>query len=239
MTPTNINYTPKKYAGAVGLDRSTSPGQQVRTGWDTCPASLAPSLHSFTRKKHQAWRMGGQEDPGRKVKVCGFKFWSCLIVKVHHFHGFVIFIRSYSFSQVSIHQYYHYIFSLAISLVSIMIWLVYKMVSYFILHIWNQILPSILMYFFHNFPYTLSLGETILSNSLEICLKKSCFLSCPQLWRLKYRKLHLHGVECHNNCPTCVLHLQHLSNQSQCLQVQIGFQCKFASIHPIQFLCTD
>ena len=26
MTPTNINFTPKKYAGVVGLDRSPSPG---------------------------------------------------------------------------------------------------------------------------------------------------------------------------------------------------------------------
>ena len=34
-TPTNINLTPKKYAGADGLDRSLSPGQQAHTGWDT------------------------------------------------------------------------------------------------------------------------------------------------------------------------------------------------------------
>ena len=34
----------------VGSDRSPSPGSQAHTGWDTCPASLAPSLHSSTRK---------------------------------------------------------------------------------------------------------------------------------------------------------------------------------------------
>ena len=47
MTPTNINFAPKKYAGAVGLDRSPSLGSQACTGWDTCPA-----MHgSSTRKK--------------------------------------------------------------------------------------------------------------------------------------------------------------------------------------------
>ena len=50
MTPTNINFNPKKYAGAVGLDRSPSPGFQACTGWETCPASLAPSLGFSTKK---------------------------------------------------------------------------------------------------------------------------------------------------------------------------------------------
>ena len=40
----NVNFTPQKYAGAVGLDRSPNPGLQARTGWDTCPASQAPLL---------------------------------------------------------------------------------------------------------------------------------------------------------------------------------------------------
>ena len=39
MTPTNINFTPKKYAGAISLDRSPSPGPQARTGWE-CFAPL-------------------------------------------------------------------------------------------------------------------------------------------------------------------------------------------------------
>ena len=56
--PTSIKFTPKKYAGAVCLDRSPSPGLQARTGWDTCPASLAPLLCSSTRK-HQAWWLEG------------------------------------------------------------------------------------------------------------------------------------------------------------------------------------
>ena len=55
MTPTNINFTPKKYAGAVSLDKSPNHGLQACTGWDTCPASLCSS----TRKKHQALRLGG------------------------------------------------------------------------------------------------------------------------------------------------------------------------------------
>ena len=47
MIPTNINFTPKKYAGVVSLDRSPSLILQARTGWDTCPVSLC----SFTRRK--------------------------------------------------------------------------------------------------------------------------------------------------------------------------------------------
>ena len=33
MSQAHINFTPKKYAGAVGLDRSHSPSSQARTGW--------------------------------------------------------------------------------------------------------------------------------------------------------------------------------------------------------------
>ena len=33
MTKTNINFTPKKYADAVGLDSSPTPGSQACTGW--------------------------------------------------------------------------------------------------------------------------------------------------------------------------------------------------------------
>ena len=32
MTPTNISFTPKKYASAFGLERSPSPGLQAHTG---------------------------------------------------------------------------------------------------------------------------------------------------------------------------------------------------------------
>ena len=38
MTPTNINFTHKKYVGAVGLEKSPSPSSQAPTGWETCPA---------------------------------------------------------------------------------------------------------------------------------------------------------------------------------------------------------
>ena len=50
-TPTNINFTPQKYAAVVGLNRSRSPSWQVCTGWDTCPNLLALSLLSSTREK--------------------------------------------------------------------------------------------------------------------------------------------------------------------------------------------
>ena len=58
---TNINFTPQKYAGVVGLYRSPSPCSQARTGWNTCPASVALSLCSSTRKKHQPWKLEGPQ----------------------------------------------------------------------------------------------------------------------------------------------------------------------------------
>ena len=54
---TNMNG--EYYAGAVSLDRSPSPGLQARTGWDTCPASLAHCFAPLQEKKYQAWRLGG------------------------------------------------------------------------------------------------------------------------------------------------------------------------------------
>ena len=41
-------------------------------------------------------------DPGHKIKVCWFQFWSCSIVKVCYCHDSVIFIRSSWFGHVSI-----------------------------------------------------------------------------------------------------------------------------------------
>ena len=92
MTPTNINFTPQKYAGAIGLNRSPSTGSQARTGWDTFLASLCSSSRKNIRHR----------DPGHKIKVCWFQFWSCSIVKVCHCHDSVIFIRSSWFGHVSI-----------------------------------------------------------------------------------------------------------------------------------------
>ena len=103
-TPTNINTPKKKYAGAVGFDRSPSPSLQARTGKDTCLALLAPSLCSYTRKNI---RHGNTEEPGRKVKVCRFhkvrrfQFQSSSIIKVCRCHGLVKFIRSSWYGQVN------------------------------------------------------------------------------------------------------------------------------------------
>ena len=71
---TNINFTPKKYAGAVSLDRLPSPGLQGCTGWDTCPALLVPLLCSSTRKKHQARRLGGSPNVRLRLRFVGFNF---------------------------------------------------------------------------------------------------------------------------------------------------------------------
>ena len=80
MTPTHINFTPQKYAGAIGLDRSPSPGSQAHTG--------------FAPLQEKNIRHGGSEDPGSKVKVCRFhkvcwfQFWSYSINNVCRCHVF-------------------------------------------------------------------------------------------------------------------------------------------------------
>ena len=52
---------PQKYAGAVGLDRSPSPGSQALAGTRAQPR--------FAPLQEKNIRYGGYEDPGRKVKV--------------------------------------------------------------------------------------------------------------------------------------------------------------------------
>ena len=49
MTPTNINLKPKKYAGAVGFDRSPAPARKLAL------AGTPP----LQEKKHQARKLGG------------------------------------------------------------------------------------------------------------------------------------------------------------------------------------
>ena len=85
---------PKKYAGAVGLDRSPNPGTRARTGWDTCPASLTPSLRSSTRKKkHQAWRLLRTPDVALRLRFIIVNFGQIQLFSVK-------FIWSFWFGQV-------------------------------------------------------------------------------------------------------------------------------------------
>ena len=96
MTPTNINLTPKKYAGAVGLDRSPSPGSQARTGWDTCPASL----RSSTRKKISGTDI--RRTPDVKLKFVGFnRFVGVNFGQIQLLRFVVVMVRSYSFGHVN------------------------------------------------------------------------------------------------------------------------------------------
>ena len=73
----------------------TGPPASARTGWDTCPASLAPLLRSSTRKKHQARRLGGPRTLRfvGLIRFDGFNFGQ-IKNKVHRSHGSVIFIWS-------------------------------------------------------------------------------------------------------------------------------------------------
>ena len=69
ITPTNINFTPKKYASAVGLDRSPSPSSH----WLGHLPSLASPVASLLYKK----KTSGTEvrrTPDVKLRFVGFNF---------------------------------------------------------------------------------------------------------------------------------------------------------------------
>ena len=94
MTPTNINFTPKKYAGAVGLDMSPSPGSQARTGWDICPASL----HTPTRKKSSGTEV--RRTPDVKLRFVGFTgFVGFNFGQIQKIRFVVVMVWSYSFGH--------------------------------------------------------------------------------------------------------------------------------------------
>ena len=99
MTTTNVNFTNQKNAGAVGLDRSPSPGSQAHTGWDTCPALLALLLGSPLQEKTSGTEVRRTPDI---MKVYQFQFRSCSIVNVHCCLDSVIFNLSSWFGHVSI-----------------------------------------------------------------------------------------------------------------------------------------
>ena len=108
MTPTNINFTPQKYAGAVGLDRSPAPASKLTLAGTPAQPRQPCRFTPLQEKKTSGTEVGG---PARKAKVgwlqkvcrlqqvCQFQFWSTSIVKVRHCHDSVkihsvIFIRS-------------------------------------------------------------------------------------------------------------------------------------------------
>ena len=74
MTPTNINFTPKKYAGAVSLDRSCfSPLQEKKTSG-----------------------MEVRRTPDVKLRFVGFNFGHVQLLRF-----VVAMVQSYSFGQVN------------------------------------------------------------------------------------------------------------------------------------------
>ena len=95
MTPTNINFTPKKCDGAVGLDRSPSPNMLACTGWDTCPALL----HSSKRKKTSGTEVRRTPDVMLRfvgfIRFVGFKFG-----QIQKIRFVVVMIRSYLFGHL-------------------------------------------------------------------------------------------------------------------------------------------
>ena len=100
MTPTNLNFTPQKYAYAVGLDRSPSPSSQASTGWDTFPASL----RSSKRKKKKKKKTSGMEvrrTLNVKLRFVGFiRYFSSNFGQIQKIRFVVVMVQSYSFGHL-------------------------------------------------------------------------------------------------------------------------------------------
>ena len=81
----NINLTPKKYDGAVGLDRSPSPGSQARI------TSLAALLHYKKKTSGTDIKM----TPDVKLRFVGFNFGQIQLLRF-----VVVMVRSNSFGHL-------------------------------------------------------------------------------------------------------------------------------------------
>ena len=96
MTPTNTNFTPQKYAGVVGLDRSPSPSSQACTNGDYFASPVTSLLF---KKKTSGTEV--RRTPDVKSRFVGFiRFVSFNFSQIQKIRFVVvIFIRSSWFSQ--------------------------------------------------------------------------------------------------------------------------------------------
>ena len=99
MTMTNINFTPKNML--VRPYWTGPPAPACKLARSGTPAHL-PTVTLLLYKKKKNIGHSGKKDPGTKIKVCCFQFWSCLIVNVHCCHGLVILIRSCKYSSIKL-----------------------------------------------------------------------------------------------------------------------------------------
>ena len=93
-TTTNINFTPQKYAGAVGLNRSPSPGLQACTGWDTCPALLR-----YSKRKTSGTEV--RRTPDIRLRFVGLIRFDCFnLGHVQLLMFVIVMVWSYSFGHL-------------------------------------------------------------------------------------------------------------------------------------------
>ena len=94
MTPTNTNFTPKKYAGAVSLERSPSPSLQVRTG-GTPAQPRFPPLQEKTSGKEVRRTLD------EKLRFVGFiRFVGFNFGQIQKIRFIVVMVWSYSFGHL-------------------------------------------------------------------------------------------------------------------------------------------
>ena len=85
MTPTNINFTPKKYAGAVGLDRS--------------PSLASPVASLLYKKKTSGTEV--RRTPDVKLRFVGFiRFVGFNFGHVQLLRFIIVTVWSYSFGYI-------------------------------------------------------------------------------------------------------------------------------------------
>ena len=99
MTPTNINFTPKKYAGGVGLDRSPSPARKLPpSGTPAQPRKPRP-FAPLQEKKTLGRKV--RRTPDVKLRFVGFiRFVGFNFGHVQLLRFVVVMVWSYSFGHL-------------------------------------------------------------------------------------------------------------------------------------------
>ena len=81
------------------LGQVSQPQLETRTGWDTCPASLAPLLHSSTRKKPSGTEV--RRTLNVKLRFVGFiRFLGFSFGQIQKIKFVIVMVWSYSFGHL-------------------------------------------------------------------------------------------------------------------------------------------
>ena len=105
MTPTNINFTPQKYAGAVGLDRSPSPGSPALARKLALAGTVAqpckPRRFAPLQERKHGWQCCAELLTTQILRFVGFiRFIGLNSGHVQLLRFINVMVRSYSFGHL-------------------------------------------------------------------------------------------------------------------------------------------